>query len=195
MKRTKRKIPWILLIFAILIVNALYWCTRKEGYYIDELWSYGLSNGYYMPFLHQKENYMNSWHQPIFYKDYLMVRQDEIFSYGSVYDNQVHDVHPPFYYMLLHTICSLFSNRFSKWFGLLVNLPFYCGSVFLLYKISGQLLGKRECVRFIPPFLYGLSMGAVSTLIYIRMYMLLTFWALFFVFLVFELMKKETHKK
>ena len=195
LSRTKEKIPWILLIFAILIVNALYWCTRKEGYYIDELWSYGLSNSYYMPFLHQKENYMNNWHQPVFYEDYLMIRQNETFSYDSVYDNQVQDVHPPFYYILLNTICSLFSNRFSKWFGLLVNLPFYCGSVFLLYKISGQLLGKRKSVRFIPPFLYGLSMGAVSTLIYIRMYMLLTFWALLFVFLVFYLINEDAHKK
>ena len=172
MQRIIRKIPWIVLLLAILIANALYWCTRKEGFYIDELWSYGLSNGYYMPFLHQKENYMNNWHQPVFYEDYLMVRTDEVFSYDSVYDNQVNDVHPPFYYMLLHTVSSLCSNRFSKWFGLLINLSFYCGSLFLLYKISGQILGKRKCVRFIPPFLYGLSIGAVSTLIYIRMYML-----------------------
>lgn len=46
-----RKIPWKLVIFAVLIVNALYWCAKKEGYYIDELWSYGLSNSYYSPFL------------------------------------------------------------------------------------------------------------------------------------------------
>ncbi len=79
-KNAIRKTPWTLLIFVILIVNALYWCARKEGFYIDELWSYGLSNSYYCPSLNQKENYMNSWHQPSFYEDYLTVRQGETFS-------------------------------------------------------------------------------------------------------------------
>lgn len=190
-----RKIPWKLVIFAVLIVNALYWCAKKEGYYIDELWSYGLSNSYYSPFLYQKENYMNEWHQSTFYKDYLVVKQDHAFSYASVYNNQENDVHPPCYYMLLHTVCSLFPGRFSKWFGLTVNLLFFCGSILLLYKISGMILGEMNTVRLIPPLLYGLSMGAVSTLIYIRMYMLLTFWSLLFVFLVFLLIKSEIGKK
>ncbi len=191
----KRKIPWELLVFIILIVNALYWCARKEGFYIDELWSYGLSNSYYCPSLNQKENYMNRWHQPSFYEDYLTVRRGEAFSYGSVYDNQVHDVHPPCYYILLHTVCSLFPDHFSKWFGLTINLLFFCGSIYLLYQISGIILGEKRITRVIPPLLYGLSMGAVSTLIYIRMYMLLTFLALLFVFLTFLLIGTKDNKK
>ena len=195
LKRMKKRMPWTLLVFAILIVNALYWCIQKEGYYIDELWSYGLSNSYYSPFLYQEEDYMNTWHQPIFYENYLMVKQGESFSYGSVYNNQIYDVHPPFYYILLHTVCSFFPNRFSKWFGLSINLLFFCASVFLLYKISGLLLGEMNYVRLLPPLLYGLSMGAVSTLIYIRMYMLLTFWTLLFVCLLFLLMKTSANPK
>lgn len=196
LKIFKRKSPWILLVFAVLMINALYWCARKEGFYIDELWSYGLSNSYYCPYLNQKENYMNSWHQPPFYEDYLTVERGEAFSYDSVYDNQVHDVHPPCYYILLHTVCSLFPGRFSKWFGLTINLLFFCGSVYLLYQISGIILGKKRMTGLIPPLLYGLSMGAVSTLIYIRMYMLLTFWALLFVFLSFLLIEtKDNNKK
>lgn len=195
MKEMRKKIPGIWIILVILIVNAIYWCIVKEGYYIDELWSYGLSNGNYTPFLNQKEDYMNNWHQPEFYEDYLVVRPTAAFSYDSVYDNQVKDVHPPLYYMILHTVCSCFPDRFSKWFGLFVNLLFYCGSILLLYKISGQILGEKNYVRLIPPFFYGLSMGAVATLIYIRMYMLLTFWSLLFVYSVFRLMKEEKNKK
>lgn len=195
LKKAKGKISWTLLVFIILIANALYWCGRKEGYYIDELWSYGLSNGYNSPFLYQKEDYMNKWHQPSYYEDYLTVGQTEAFSYTSVYDNQAQDVHPPCYYMLLHTICSLFPDHFSKWFGLTINLLFFCASIFLLYKISGMMLGEANAARLIPPLLYGLSVGAVSTLIYIRMYMLLTFWALLFVFLVFLLINTNIQKK
>lgn len=195
MKKMKRKIPWTILVFIILFVNARYWCDKKEGYYIDELWSYGLSNSYYSPFLHQKENYINEWHQPSFYEDYLTVKQEEAFSYGSVYGNQTQDVHPPCFYMLLHTLCSLFPGRFSKWFGLSVNIVFYFASICLLYQISGLLLGRENHSNLIPPLLYGLSMGAVSTLIYIRMYMLLTFWTLLFVYLSFRLIKAAAYPK
>lgn len=194
-RKIGRNIPWILFVFVILTINALYWCGQKEGYYIDELWSYGLSNSYYSPFLHQNDNYMNQWHQPAFYENYLTVKPNEAFSYDSVYYNQAHDVHPPFYYMLLHTICSLFPNHFSKWSGLMINLLFFWGSIFLLYKISGMILGETKGVRLIPPLLYGLSMGAVSTLIYIRMYMTLTFCTLLFVFLSFFLIKSLPDKK
>ncbi|MCM1154771.1 MAG: hypothetical protein NC314_01700 [Roseburia sp.] len=195
LKERIKKVPGIYFVLVILTVNALYWCMAKEGYYIDELWSYGLSNGYNTPLFYQTEEYMDNWHQPDFYEEYLTVQPEERFAYASVYDNQVHDVHPPLYYILLHTVCSLFPGRFSKWFGLLVNLPFYCGAVLLLYKISGQVLGKKSRSRVIPPLLYGLSVGAVATLIYIRMYMLLTFWALLLVFLVFRLIREQTGKK
>ena len=48
----KSKIPIIL--FALLLfelIFALFWGSKKEGYYIDEPWSYGLANSYYQPFL------------------------------------------------------------------------------------------------------------------------------------------------
>lgn len=192
-KETKEKVL-LFLIGTIITANALYWCARKEGYYIDELWSYGLSNGYHMPFLHQSENYMNNWHQPSFYLDYLTIQPNERFCYGSVYNNQVQDVHPPFYYILLNTVCSLFPGRFSKWSGLSINLFFWGGSMILLNKISGFLLGKKNSIRIIPTLLYGLSAGAVSTLIYIRMYMMLTFCTLLFVFLALRLLRETIYR-
>lgn len=192
--KDKRKKLCMLFILLIVIVNALYWCGAKEGYYIDELWTYGLSNSYYMPFLQQQEGYMNEWHQPSFYMDYLSVNQDETFAYASVYSNQVSDVHPPSHYMLLHTVCSLFPEHFSKWFGLIINLFFFCLSVILLYKISGLIFGEGSYSSLIPPLLYGFSIGAVATLIYIRMYMMLTFWTLLFTFTIFRLMRESDAK-
>lgn len=195
MKKETRKKILLLLIGTVITANALYWCVRKEGYYIDELWSYGLSNGYHTPFLHQAEGYMNNWHQPVFYWDYLTIQPDERFSFESVCYNQTQDVHPPFYYALLNTVCSLFPGRFSKWFGLSINLFFFGGSLILLYQISGFFFGKTSNARIIPVLLYGLSAGALSTLLYIRMYMMLTFWSLLFVCLVFHLLRETICRK
>ena len=128
----KFRIPIIL--FALLLfelIFALFWGSKKEGYYIDEPWSYGLANSYYQPFLQNDDTYMKQWQEPDFYYDYVVVNEGEAFSYDSVIYNQANDVHPPFYYILLHTICSFFVGTYSKWFGLVLNLVFYIGTTLL----------------------------------------------------------------
>lgn len=39
--------------FSVLIVMALaiFWCYQKKGMFLDEIYSYGLSNGFFTPFL------------------------------------------------------------------------------------------------------------------------------------------------
>lgn len=182
------------LVWLLLFLNCFYWGSQKEGYYIDELWSYGLANSYYAPFLQDQDDYMDHWHGSGFYMNYLTVDSGDAFSYVSVYDNQVHDVHPPLYYMLLHTACSLFKGKFSKWFGLSINLLFFGGVIWLLYRISGLMLGKDSYARLIPPVLYGISGGAIATVVYIRMYMMLIFWGLLFIYLTFLLMEEKKEK-
>ncbi|ERJ01160.1 hypothetical protein HMPREF0262_00060 [Clostridium sp. ATCC 29733] len=36
-----------------------YWGTQKEGYHVDEIYTYGLSNSYYLPFWDSAENFEN----------------------------------------------------------------------------------------------------------------------------------------
>ena len=107
MKEKKIRLIMVL-ILVVQLLNVLYWGSKKEGYYIDELWTYGLANSYEAPFLWEKAGYMNEWHEPEFYMDYLVANEGEKFAFHSVYENQARDVHPPFYYMILHTVCSLF---------------------------------------------------------------------------------------
>lgn len=38
------------ILIIIQIINIIFWGTQKEGYHIDEIFSYGLSNSYYNPF-------------------------------------------------------------------------------------------------------------------------------------------------
>lgn len=180
-------------VWLALLLNVFYQGTRKEGYYIDELWSYGLANSYYMPFLQEQEGYLNHWHEGAFYKSYLTVGEGEAFSFGSVYDNQARDVHPPLYYFLLHLICSVFEGEFSKWFGLSINLLFFGGVLWLMLEIGGQMAGNRYG-SLVAPILYGISGGGAATALYIRMYMMLAFWGLLFVWLTFSLMEEERHR-
>ena len=170
---------------------ALFLGYKKEGYYIDELWSYGLANSYQMPHLQETEGYMGNWHQPDFYEHYLMVEPEETFAWESVYSNQEKDVHPPLFYFLLHSICSLFPGKFSKWYGLVINYFFFAGILFLLYVLSGILFGKTSFIRLLAVIVYGISAGALSGVMYIRMYMMLIFFSLLFAVLVRYVMTTE----
>ena len=120
-------------------------------------------------------------------KDYITVAPNERFDYISVYYNQARDVHPPLYCILNHTVCSFFPDTFSKYFFFSISLVFFIGTCFVIRSIL-KLLDKEKLV--IPTvLLYGLSMGAISTVIYARMYMMLAFFTLAYFYLTLKIYK------
>ena len=184
----KRKGLYFALALLLLIqtCNIIYtFVNVKEGYYSDEAWSYGLANSYYRPFLHLRagvsyndfyfgtEENTNQWIAGNTFKDYITVQPNERFAYGSVYSNQVLDCHPPLYYMLLHTICSFFPNRFSWWYGLALNIVFFLGTQVFLFLAAEKLSGSGAAAFLVCVF-YGGGQGMLSTFTFIRQYSLLT---------------------
>ncbi len=130
----------MIIILVFQLFHLVYWDIQKEGYYLDEIWSYGLANGYYEPFFQEQNDYMNVEHSADYYTRWITTGEHS-FQYDSVYYNQTKDVHPPLFYYALHTICSMFPNTFSKWFGLTINLIFFALTQFILYSISAELFG------------------------------------------------------
>lgn len=122
-------------------------------------------------------------------KDYMTVSSDEILSYWSVYYNQVRDVHPPLFYILVHFISSISLNHFSKYIIFVINLAFYIASCYTIYKIM-KLLGKEK-LSSITILLYGLSMGAISIVMFQRMYVMLTFFMLAYLYLNLKISKNS----
>lgn len=122
-------------------------------------------------------------------KEYMTVSEDEVFSYWSVYYNQSRDVHPPLFYMLVHFVSSLCLNHFSKYIIFTINLVFYVASCCTIYKILK--LFHKENLSAIVVLLYGLSMGGITTVIFQRMYMMLTFFILTYLYLNLKICKNE----
>lgn len=73
-----------------------------------------------------------------------MEAKDNRFNYVSVYYNQLQDVHPPLFYMLVHTVSSIFNNTFSKYIIFAVSLPFFIGTCILIWKILNLIRKKRN---------------------------------------------------
>lgn len=191
---------WKLLVLLCLILCVVFTSigvSKKERFHVDEIWSYSLSNSTDMPFFYwhvkgigppggvsrhegydpyksvEFYDYFDHWHDGSFYHKYITVQNDERFDYGTVFYNQVCDIHPPLYYCILHTICSFTPDVFSKWQGLVPNIIFYTVTLIFLYFFAMELTGSKKTALLSMVF-WGFSGGAVSCTSFIRMYCLLT---------------------
>ena len=173
------------LLLIILLITQVFtmiiWGQNKQGFFMDEISTYGLSNSYYNPFTNWNADYYNEWKTPDYYMSYVETHEGTQFRYDSVYYNQSIDVHPPLYYYLLHTVCSFFPDQFTKWFGIGLNIVFYLIANILIFKISKKYF-QDKWLWYIPVLFYGFSIVAASTVMFIRMYMLMTLLVLFLLY-------------
>lgn len=191
MKKYKYRI--ILLIIAVLqMVWIVYFGNLKEGYHIDEIYSYSLSNGYYAPLFDANGDYWNEWHEKGYLWEYVSAPSEHRFAYDSVYYNQKMDVHPILYYYILHTICSFFPGVFSKWFALSINCVFSALTLVVLYKLAKKVLHGNQAESLILCTAYAFSAGAMSNAVYLRMYVMLTFFTVLYAY--FHLLMYEGEK-
>ncbi|MCI1858269.1 MAG: hypothetical protein LKI80_08930 [Sporolactobacillus sp.] len=179
----------LMLVTQLLII--VHFAEQKSGYDIDEIFSYGLANNNYGPTYNDIPQYYNHWHSSEVYKNYVTVQKNERFQYGFVYHNQQLDVHPPLYYLLLHTVSSFFPNVFSKWIGLSLNFAGWVIMQILLYLISRNVF-KNYWLALLPCFFWGFSAAAISLTLFIRMYALLTCLTLLVTLIAFHVI---SHKK
>lgn len=180
------------LLLCLQIIVLFYYGSRKAGYHEDELYSYYSSNKTAGLFVNDRE-----WTTGESFHNELVVLPGEQFRYGVVKQMQSWDVHPPFYYYLLHTVCSLTPEIFSKWQGISVNLLGFVISFILLayaayltavypismqpelsdsekqpYRKRGYVLAGTVCG------MWGFGAAVISGVMFIRMYQWLTVFVL-----------------
>jgi hypothetical protein len=172
-KWDKKYIIILIGIFCLSMSIVIYYMNQKSGYHIDEIYSYGLSNNHFVPFL----RFRNEWVNSSLYRHYITVQEAHQFRYDSVIHNQIRDVHPPLFYLILHTISSYFPNVFSKWIGLSLNIVVHVGIFFSLKTIVNKLI-KSKWMKLIALTFYLISLPAISNLLFIRMYGMLTLFSL-----------------
>ena len=203
MKSSENKIrSYSILLVVVLILVVRLICSFvlfKENMHSDEIWSFGLSNSYYEPFIYQNATHdelinFNKWLPSQVLRDYLTVTENHRFSYDSVYYNQVHDYHPPLYYYILHTICSFFPGSFSLWYGFVINIFALVGTVLFLYKFVCEAT-KNSSLALITCVFYGISIGSLNTFIFIRMYALLTMIAIILLYIHARIYYTQSLKK
>mgnify|MGYP004453421265 FL=1 len=136
-----------------------------------------------------KSEFVPTWRSSDEANDYLTIQPKDALNYGMVYYNQSRDIHPPLFYFLVHTVSIFFMGHFSKYIIFSINLVFMILSLWTIKNIFEKLDKKHLIVPAL--ILYGFSMGAISTVIFQRMYSMLNFFVLMFISANIDIIKKD----
>ena len=185
-KNNKILIVLLLIICLQILCYILTFAIKKEVFHEDEFFSYALSNSSGRPFIYgtkvQVPDNYNSWETGDSFRYYLRTKKGTAFDYVNVWANQKADVHPPLYYALLHTFSSIFPEKFSWWWGFSLNLVFFAVMQVFLFKWSKRF-AKSEYGGLLVCIFYGFTLAALNTVMYIRMYEMLTMFIVILVYL------------
>lgn len=175
---TQQVVKWwkqsvIYVLFLILMAGTI---ACKQNYYIDELFSYGLANHTWengesiSPSPKLAPHTYESGGAPFY--EYLTVQPGKRFDFVNVWRNQIHDVHPPLYYLTLHFVCSFFPSHFTKWFAGGINIFFALLTLVGVRGLARELgCGGRD--RDIISLFVVFSPVMLRAVTYFRMYVML----------------------
>ena len=151
--------------------------TEKSNYFMDEITNFGIANNYngFSLTISEGKKYVPSY-MPFY--DYLSVSEYNRFNYENVYKNTAWDVHPPLYYDLLHTICSIFPETFSKWYAGFINIVFIISTFIITYKLLYILppVNKNNLSICLILIIFIFSKGIANSTVFLRMYTMAMFW-------------------
>lgn len=181
-KILNRNILFAALLTVLLVVVLWSVGNLKSGLHVDEVSTFALSNrqapergaAHSMHIIDGKVyNGQKMW------SEFTSVKQNKRFDYKNVFINQSKDVHPPLFYILFHTVSSLFPEIDKMYIGLIVNIPLVCVIFWQMVWIARKL-GSSLTASLLLSVSYVLGAGSVGyNVVFFRMY------ALFCVFVNF----------
>lgn len=186
--KDKKTVIFVLIVICLLqLMLSLFWADKKSYLFMDEVFSYATSNRAEGT---AAELPAYEWLDERWLLDYVTVDEEHTFEYSIPYKNQASDVHPPLYYLFLHTACSLIPEKFSYWAGTGCNIAFFIVSTIVLYFVGKELFKDKIC-GLLAAFLFSISYGGLNTMAFIRMYMLLTLIVLMHTYVYIKYMEQE----
>ena len=177
----KKNRCFLLCMIGLLTVQlaAVFWFgTQKQGFHYDEYYSYYSSNVTNALVPTDME-----WMDTEGIRSEFMALEGEGLGLGMVRLMQSLDVHPPLYYYLLRIVCWLSPGVFSKWQGLVVNIVFFILSWLTLAGITKEITDSNKKKVLAVCALFGFSPAVFSGVMFIRMYMMLTFVCLYILYI------------
>lgn len=159
-------------VFAAVMILVI---SQKKDLFVDEFFSYSCANHQGGKNIEAEiENGYTYEPSDLVWCRLLTVDPAHRFDYRNIWLTEAHNAHPPLYYVLLHTISSLFPGRFSIWFGAAINISFALMTLFVIRKLIA-LLENDPRLKLILSMGFIFSAGILSMTAYLRMYLMVLF--------------------
>ncbi len=193
-----QKYTFFFLITIIIVAATLriYYAYQKEAFHVDEIASFkkiNATSNLRDEAFDQKDK--NKWTNGKEYvDDYFTLHKKNLKKDIQLLLRDTKDPpHPNLYYVALRLALSNGIRGLDglfKFYGIGLNIFFYCIGAFFLYLLYNNIY-KNEIYALLAVFLYSISIGALSTSIFIRMYELLSLSIIITTFIVFNILDKE----
>lgn len=176
----------MVLILGIQLALSVFWADQKQYLAPDELFSYVSANN---------PDYIGSvpkdvWLDGEWYEQYASAQAEHTYEYSIPYYNQDKDVHPPLFYLFLHTACSMIPGEFSFQAGTAFNIVFFMACTVALYFLTKEVFKSRVC-SILTAFLFAVSYAGLNTMVFVRMYMLMALFVLLHALVYMKYMEQE----
>ncbi|MCR5650726.1 MAG: hypothetical protein K6F86_06035 [Lachnospiraceae bacterium] len=148
---------------------------QKTGFFADDLYSYGYANspGCISPLETGEKLYTIRWIPGKALHEYLTVSSDERFTYGRIVETLERDAHPPLFYFILHSICSMTPDKFSVWSAFIINALGLTLLQMYLYRLC-LFIGNNRFIALLILIFFGFSSATINMMVLLRMYILAT---------------------
>ena len=156
-------------LYVLFFLAMAVFIREKRNYHLDEILTFTLSNNTYDSYISVYPEYNVRYDDPeSVWLDRMTVRPGEGFNYKNVWERQAMDTHPPFYYVLIHTVSSFMPGRYSKWIGGGVNIFLALSSLFVFRKLLAKFIRNRV-FGLVASCAFCFSAGVLSNVTYFRM--------------------------
>lgn len=192
----------ICLLFFVLLAAAI---SCKAYYHTDEFQSYLIANrtltpqpghsydAYGQPSFSDCRPIINAPLAPYTNLNFMMSAYD-CFNYRRVWQNASHELTPPIYVALLHTICSFFPGYFSRWFAGIINIFFALATLLVIRKMM-RLFTDDKFVITAVSLVFACSSAIINACAFLRMYIMAMFWMTLQTYILVQYADKELDKR
>lgn len=169
-----------LLLYVLFTITICFLFFCKTDYMLDELLTYNLANA-------------EDWFQPVDGVVYSpadkpfidAMASNGIFDLRHVWKQQENDTHPPFYYVLVHAVCTLFPGEVSMRLAGIINIVFALLTLFFYRKLLKCLINEENIV-FALSVVFCFTAGVLEIIPFLRMYVMVMFFITAFSYLVIK---------
>lgn len=157
--------------FLLIIVINIIAAKFNYGMEGDEVFSYISSNsmGGFKEVCFLQDQ---TWYNSNYFSDALVATGNECYNFKMVVENQAMDTHPPLFYIFLNSVTSFFSGKFSRWFGVGLNIFFMLLVWIALYQLLYYFIHQQN-LSMVYSTIFCCSRFSVNMVLFIRMYVLL----------------------